>query len=164
MNGKKTVFLFLALLLPVGVFLFLKFFGKNRFDVPVLFESELPAATHACGVHYTLPYRVPDSVAAPLFQANDPGLILLSFSPEREYQARLTSEMAAGDLKIIQATDTVFRAMDFNFVRNCIFLLDAPFDLVLLDRQRRIRGQYTAADRDEVDRLIVELKIILEKY
>jgi len=34
----------------------------------------------------------------------------------------------------------------------------------LLDDQRRIRGYYDPQSREEVDRLIVELKILLKKY
>jgi hypothetical protein len=45
-----------------------------------------------------------------------------------------------------------------------VFLLEGPRQAVLIDSQRRIRGFYDLRNRDEVDRLRVELKILLEKY
>ena len=38
------------------------------------------------------------------------------------------------------------------------------FDLVLLDNEGTIRGQYVSDDREEMDRLITELSILLKKY
>ena len=46
----------------------------------------------------------------------------------------------------------------------CDLLLQKPWTTVLLDDQRRIRGYYDPNAREEVDRLIVELKILLKKY
>jgi hypothetical protein len=42
--------------------------------------------------------------------------------------------------------------------------LAEPFDAVLVDSKRRIRGQYDLKDRDEVDRLITEVAIIFKQY
>ena len=42
MKQKKTVFLFLALILPICIFLFLKFFGKNEFAVEPLYVDVYP--------------------------------------------------------------------------------------------------------------------------
>jgi hypothetical protein len=36
--------------------------------------------------------------------------------------------------------------------------------VALVDHKNRIRGYYDGKDRDEVDRLIVEMKIILKQY
>jgi len=54
---RKGLLLFLALLLPVIIFLFLHFFGKNEFEVPVLYQTqdELPGN---CEMEYSLPYTV----------------------------------------------------------------------------------------------------------
>jgi hypothetical protein len=45
----------------------------------------------------------------------------------------------------------------------CDLLIGPGIDIVLLDKEN-IRGQYSSADRDEVDRLSTELDIILKKY
>ena len=46
----------------------------------------------------------------------------------------------------------------------CTLLLNPTLDLVLLDGKKRIRGQYNSNERDEVDRLMTELDIILKRY
>lgn len=51
-----------------------------------------------------------------------------------------------------------------NEVYACDLFLQTPWTTVLLDDQRRIRGYYDPKTRDEVDRMIVELKILLNKY
>jgi len=43
-------------------------------------------------------------------------------------------------------------------------ILQPPANLVVVDESNRIRGQYDAADRDEMDRLILEMKIMLKQY
>lgn len=52
---KKLSFLIFTLAIPVTVFLFLKYFGNNTFEVPILFESGIPNCQDSSG-----PHRVPD--------------------------------------------------------------------------------------------------------
>lgn len=48
---KKTVFLILTLAIPVSIFLFLKFFGTNTFEVPILFVEGIPNCANSKGLH-----------------------------------------------------------------------------------------------------------------
>lgn len=50
------------------------------------------------------------------------------------------------------------------YVKKCVFFMKADSDVVVLDKERRIRGYYVGSSREDVDRLIVELKIMLKKY
>ena len=52
---KKSFFLVLTLAIPVAIFLFLKIFGDNTFDVPVLFEDGIPGCEGSQS-----PHKVPD--------------------------------------------------------------------------------------------------------
>ena len=52
---KKTVFLILTLAIPVSIFLFLKIFGTNTFEVPHLFADGIPHCPTASDIH-----QVPD--------------------------------------------------------------------------------------------------------
>ena len=52
---KKSIFLVLTLAIPVSIFLFLKFFGKNSFDIPILFENGIPDCFSSSS-----PHRVPN--------------------------------------------------------------------------------------------------------
>ena len=49
-------------------------------------------------------------------------------------------------------------------LRKCTFILDGSNQAVLFERNGSIRGYYDLRKRDEVDRLRVELKILLKKY
>ena len=44
---------------------------------------------------------------------------------------------------------------------HCGFVADSDYQLVLVDQLSRIRGYYPAEDWEEVDRLILEIKILL---
>ena len=62
MTSKKTIFLILALILPVAIFIFLKLFGRNEFNVPPRYQQEEIAAPANCDFQYPVPYSLPDSV------------------------------------------------------------------------------------------------------
>ena len=162
MNIKKATFLFLALLLPACVFMFLKFFGKNEFDVPPLYSESYPEDVSECGVSISVPYHIPDSVKSSLALAND-GLTLIYFgelNEEAQKQFSRVKKEAGSEIKIksIPASDTNTRIM------KCVFFLKKPYNMVLIDEKGVIRGQYVSDDRDEIDRLLTEVTILLKKY
>ena len=163
MQGRKNLYLFIALLLPICVFIFLKMFGKNEFAVAPLFVDVMPEIQPGCTA-VTIPYHTPDSIVQKLDFKND-SLVLISFGePNQE---------GVNQLKRVDEqhqTDRVHQlhipSSDYRYTtwKNCIFFLKEPFDLVLVDRKGVIRGQYTSNDLDEMDRLITEITIILKKY
>ncbi len=48
---KKIIFLILTLAIPVSIFLFLKIFGKNEFEVPVFFVEGIPGCNEIEEAH-----------------------------------------------------------------------------------------------------------------
>ncbi len=160
MKKTKALLLFLALLLPILVFLFLKFFGKNEFAVPPLYTKTFPEVPQGCPPVKALPYRIADSVRVKI-PFEDDSLVLITFNT-------LTTE-AKNQIRRVEERFTNYPVA---FIRQgepaskwqCIFFLKPPYDQVLIDRKGAIRGQYTAADLDEADRLITEITIILKKY
>ncbi|MFN0203952.1 MAG: hypothetical protein ACKVTZ_20700 [Bacteroidia bacterium] len=165
MMNRKSAFLLIALLLPVLVFVFLKFFGKNEFAVVPLFqtaESKLPS--DCLGV--TIPYFVSDSAYINLKQAHELDSILIIF-----YEAT-SAELTISDMQLTRLTEylQLDKAVGFKRITQknksveCALLLKPSLDLALLDSKKRIRGQYNSNDRDEVDRLMTELDIILKRY
>lgn len=165
MNGsRKALYLFLALILPGLVFLFLKYFGKNEFAVEPLFVKEAPAPVAGCGT-VTLPYSLPDSVIKPLFREQDSLSLILfgaltSNTMESQWK-RTQQELGANPVQFLHYVDT---SRTTQTLSQCTFLLREPFDAVLVDRNGVIRGQYDLADREDADRLITEVIIILKKY
>jgi hypothetical protein len=186
MNSKKPIFLFLALVLPVAVFVFLKFFGKNEFAVPVLFDDGIATPVGCESFRYDVPYSVPDTILAKFSWSSNDSILLVVFSgttnAEQQEQSiqlnRIFTEFPSDNFKIILLSETDkteqselenVRLIPVNWqeessARSCVFLLKPTDNTVLLDSKKRIRGQYNTANREEVDRLIMEIKIMLKKY
>lgn len=160
---KKGIFLFLALLLPIFIFLFLKFFGKNEFAVRPLFQDAAPEPQTGCG-QVKIPYHVPDSVFSTLTFERDTLLLLwfddLTDNGITQFR-RVSKELEKDPVKnqIVALNDQKMQLR-----RTCIFLLKKPYDVVLIDRKGLIRGQFVSDNREEIDRLITEVDIILKKY
>lgn len=159
MKGKKILLLFLALALPSFVFVFLKMFGKNQFDVPALFSTQVPEATGECGLDYRLPYHVPDSVLGQVMNPQDSLAVVVFSAANTASLDRVKEKYGTGSItwKSLDPATNVFR-------RRCIFLLAEPFDVILVDRKGLIRGHYNSTDRDEIDRLVTEIAILLKQY
>src|SRR5882672_9775545 len=79
MIKKKVIFLFLALLLPIAVFIFLKSFGKNEFAVQPLFQDSVSVPIGCSSFSYPVPYVTPDTVLAQVFHEINDSLALLVF-------------------------------------------------------------------------------------
>lgn len=186
MSIKKPILLFLALALPVVVFVFLKFFGKNEFAVPALFSDRITVPVECEGFRYEIPYSIPDTTLSILKRSHQDSILLVVFSDqvisnqqERSIQlSRIFTEFPSDKFQVFvltendEAQQTILtesrliqaREQKFTFLQNCIFLLEQGDNTVLLDSKGRIRGQYSITDREDVDRLIMEMNIILKKY
>jgi len=159
---KKVVYLFIALLLPIGIFLFLKIFARNEFDVQPLFVEK--GETQIGCFPITYPYAVPDSVLN-LYPFPGDSLLLIRFDDKQDESdkqwTRLTKSFQSFRITLKR---TPAHELKNPYRRKCIFLLQEPLDLVLLDTKGVVRGQYLSSDREDVDRLITEVTILLKKY
>lgn len=157
---RKVIFLFLALMLPVCIFLFLKIFGKNQFSVPPLFTEVLPENTDDCRVAIALPYRVSEDIRDSLSLPKEKMSLIYFGSPESNDDTNLGRVMDDHKNKfdLIALPDSLSR------LRRCVFFMTGDDDLVLVDHQGTIRGQYKSSDREEIDRLRMELSILLNEY
>ena len=175
---QKSTFLFLALLLPVLIFLFLRFFGKNEFAIPVYYELVTDDLPQGCGT-YTFPYRVPGASAIPL-----QGASVVFFGADMEAQQlegfavqidRLKNQVFSDAIKIVwidrsrqnlpdlKISTVVLDSISYNQEKVCAYLMQTNM-MVLVDSVRQIRGYYKEASLKETDRLIMELKILFNKY
>ena len=154
---KKIVILFLALLFPACVFVFLKYFGENKFDVPPLFTTELPRDISGCSDSTVLPYKIPKSYQTK-FSISDKDFTLVYIQ-----DAEQTEKVLA------KVKDKFGEKLNFQGVSSfeeirCPLLLTSGQDIAVIDRSASLRGQYQSDDRDEVDRLMMELSILFEEY
>ncbi len=163
MKQKKSIFLFLALILPILIFIFLKFFGKNEFAVKPLFTESSSGISEEC-LPASFPYHIPDSVINQLDIKNDSLVLILFDEPNEESKIqinRIMDEISKDQIRMIR-----FPALGgkVNRWKKCVFFLNEPLDLVMFDKDGTIRGQYQSDDREEVDRLLMEITIILKRY
>jgi hypothetical protein len=148
------------------IFLFLKKFGRNEFDIPIYYQHNTDSLNRLCNTRYIDPYTLADSVlkqaqwqnnAATIFVFNNDVPVSTEFNrladifPEKEY-------------KIITMDEAKTGRHTYQRWHDCVFFMKAPWDIVLVDGSKRIRGYYAGNSREEFDRLILEMKILLNKY
>ena len=155
----KKIILVIALLFPIGVIVFLRFFGKNEFTIPVYYESGVNDIPASCNRNYQSPYQVSDTLLKNFGWSGTATLIVTDTTVQTAL-TRLDQEFSAE----VQTIYLSGEKDDLDQFFTCDLLLQKPWTTVLLDDQRRIRGYYDPKTREEVDRLIVELKILLNKY
>ena len=155
MMNKKIIYLSLALLLPAIIFVFLKYFGKNEFDIPVYSKHGVFEISNS---KESLQYFVPDSVLMKWKWSGSPALI----SSATENEAEVLKQLIA-DTKLI-GIQLITLGKDDEIAKKDILFVKEPWNAVLVDGQKRIRGYYKLSNRDEMDRLEVELKILLKDY
>ncbi len=152
MTVKKGAYLFFALLLPGIIFIFLKKFGKNEFNLPVY---ETAVVGNECPYTYPSPYAVPDS----LWNESRTHATLFVFpgtAAQQNNLEKLWEEFSKEDLKIVDVNSSE--------TMQCVLLAKQPYTAVLVDQQKRIRGYYLPDTREEFDRLKMEVTILLKRY
>jgi hypothetical protein len=172
---RKTILLFLALLLPVLVFVFLHYFGKNEFTVPILYKSFNEGVPSDCGVDYKYPYKVESeniALTVPIVVLFASGMTQEEFNDTMFQLSRLKDEFGENAPVIfsfaqvrdaLENHDVVLDSANYEAEQRCRFLAGAN-RLVLVDENRHIRGLYADASLKEMDRLILELKIINKQF
>lgn len=176
----KLTILFISLLLPVCIFTFLKLFGTNRFDIPVYYQTEEEIENVNCEVIAT-PYIVNlnrlndfENLSKNIIN-NNKTTIIANLSKQNInilYQIARIKERLGNDYQLIVFDDgedndlgediVHFRKNDsFQQFWECVLINNENDKWVLLDSENRIRGYYEVNEK-EVDRLIVEVKILLD--
>lgn len=181
MKIKQTIILLTAFVLPIGIFVFLKTMGKNEFAVEPLHQTGTMQVSTECGVAYQTPYTVPQHVLADLRWSNQDSLTLYVFDNKDFDEKVVTTKLKESNThpelqlhKILSDSarvansedkDPLIRdAVSIEQLQECFFILEKNKNAVLVDKQQRIRGYYDLSSREEVDRLALEIKIILKKY
>ncbi len=179
MKGLKFFLLVLALALPIGIFLFLKYFGKNEFSVEPLYSTGV-SVPDGCPIPAAGAYAIPERVLNRLSWSERDSLTLFFIaskvdgkaSPERIHGRFLEHELRRVWVQIdsnLLDFEPIGKAViispdSLKIFKACFFFLKEPYNLLLVDNKRRIRGNYVLNNREEIDRLLLEAKIILKKY
>lgn len=159
---QKIIFIFVILVMPVVTYLFLRGFGENKFTLPYFYFDVM--TRNECAQKDSV-YSVPqqfieiNKLALPMVigfrtaeiskYEQDLDEVLANYRGINFYE--LPSELAQED------------------VLNCILYLGEgkhiaepiPFKFVMVDEKRHIRGYYALNDLAEIERLDMELDILL---
>jgi len=187
---KKGIFLFLLILLPIIIFLFLKGFGRNEFVIPVYYEQGLgdslstPCLDRAKQQYYVnSPFVSEGKIQVIHFERVDGPLTLFRleelervqdvFSDDAEVELVTSVNGTSMTLQDIQDYDQrIYFAENFwkrqeldstawAKLKYCgMAMSNLDNRVILVDKQNRIRGYYNITERDETDRLILELRIL----
>ncbi|MGC4022444.1 MAG: hypothetical protein QM734_11085 [Cyclobacteriaceae bacterium] len=161
--NKKAIYLFLALLLPGLIFLFLKFFGENKFDIQIYYKDGVPDSVNTCKIKTRGQYYLSDSLLNILKWKNNSVLLIVeSEEDELTTVKQVIDDLGTGSVQLVSLNNFPYDVV--HRLKKCALFLGKPLNAVLIDKQKRIRGYYSVENRDELDRLEVELKILLEKY
>lgn len=168
--SKRTQFILLIVILciPAAIFTFLKLFGDNRFDVEVFHRNGVSKA--GCS-HFTGQYTVPDSLIGSDRQRRN-NIIMIDRGTDRKRVSNVAARLEDVFKETIawrvfitnglrSPTKNQRPFQDLAAVVRCGLLMDDGSQVALIDHRGRIRGYYTL-EPDEIDRLIVETKILLE--
>jgi hypothetical protein len=157
----KRIAILLVFVLPILVFLFLKYFGKNEFDIPVFYKDESPV-NEKCGFKYLAPYKVPDSIMVELNGKKSAAYLVIDSVVSDTELLGLVEKFPLSQVKFIKLRE--IGREQVSQLKDCFLFLVLPNNAVLVDSSRQIRGYYSLPDLDEMDKLEVELNVLLKKY
>ncbi|MGM0581757.1 MAG: hypothetical protein ACQETL_13810 [Bacteroidota bacterium] len=208
MKKSKILILLITLTFPVILYLFLRSYGQNEFDLPVFFQNEeklycddAELTEGSFKVYllkqqdslkledaYIADYKVihfpntqdpeiqtlKNELNRALNTFNDLSLNLLSFKTVESSQDSISDNNCF--LKSDRAKTYLYSAEEKEALLNCIYafptkqwdgnhpseeIIPIAKTLVLLDNENRIRGYYNGYETKEVDRLILEIRVLL---
>lgn len=182
----KKIILIVVLVIPVVIFVFLKFFGTNHFEVSV-FHQERTATTPDCIQQFPHKVHMPEGMKGSEQPIN---IVHIADEPRKEDLIR-TNRIYDGlidydGVKLVSLKPGVFPSASLSSykIKNGIsddrwgvvgyernkydefvqcqlgIMQDTTFAYVVIDEQSLVRGYYAAND-EEADRLMLEVKILL---
>lgn len=164
--NRKVVPLLIALMFPVALVLLFQFFSRGVYEVPLLYTDEVGPIPPECPYTYEVPYLLPDSVLDIYPSVKRAPLSVFCFDGDGSLKCnrlgQIKEEFESDGVRFIDAAPDSHSY--YNRLKTCVFLVRSDSAVVLVDSARRIRGYYKPAIQEEADRLVVEMKVILNKY
>lgn len=160
--------------IPVGIIAFVKFFGENRYSLPIYYEEAFPEIS-SCGETGTAYFE-------DFLEEGNKKVTIIFWEPDCEsnktfYAGQLTRVKANFqgenflEYYIVEKSDSSYAEGERTRLAKCALLIDIQEEdnlqnwqcdgfMVMLDWKMRIRGYYSGADFEDIDRLILELHVM----
>ena len=181
----KKPFLFLLLAIPVLIYLFLKLFGSNTFQIPEYYSEGIHSELCGISTNQSFQISIHDTLSTSN-NFNDKIMLFFVHSDLNENLTKMAKELeriilsqSSSGITVIGLRDSISQFPLFDGVSyitlsrknlgefiNCNLLVfqeepDTPYHyIVMVDANRRIRGYYNGSKFDEYDRLAAELDIL----
>lgn len=158
---RKGFVLLFALLFPVIIFLFLKFFGQNEYELSVYNSS----CSESIGKIFSDSKVSLNNIKILDVRLNNDNLLIDNYVNKLEISDEIKVITLSDELRNLKWLNIKDDSSLIKNLTTCIenIVFEKSF-ILLLDKNNNVRGYFDSADRGEIERLDVEIDILkLEK-
>ena len=158
---KKGFILLFSLLFPIIVFLFLKFYGQNEYELSVYNSS----CSEIIDEYIINDFNRKNNIRIVDIRMTDNDILVDNYINKLEINDEIEVITLSNKLRTLNWLNIVVERGLIERLSGCIEneYLDKSF-VLLLDKQNRVRGHFYSADRKDIERLDVEIDILLLQY
>tara|TARA_B100001057_G_scaffold81871_1_gene77369 strand:- start:27504 stop:27998 length:495 start_codon:yes stop_codon:yes gene_type:complete len=158
---KKGFILLFSLLFPIIVFLFLKFYGQNEYELSVYNSS----CSEIIDEYIIKDFNRKNNIRIVDVRMTDNDILVDNYINKLEINDEIEVITLSNKLRTLNWLNIVVERGLIERLSGCIEneYLDKSF-VLLLDKQNRVRGHFYSADRKDIERLDVEIDILLLQY
>ena len=158
---KKGFILLFSLLFPIIVFLFLKFYGQNEYELSVYNSS----CSEIIDEYIINDFNRKNNIRIVDIRMTDNDILVDNYINKLEINDQIEVITLSNKLRNLNWLNLVVDKVLIERLSGCIQneYLEKSF-ILLLDKQNRVRGHFYSADRKEIERLDVEIDILLLEY
>ena len=158
---KKGFILLFSLLFPIIVFLFLKFYGQNEYELSVYNSS----CSEIIDEYIINDFNRKNNIRIVDIRLTDNDILVDNYINKLGINDQIEVITLSNKLRNLNWLNIVVDKVLIERLSECIQneYFDKSF-ILLLDKQNRVRGHFYSADRKEIERLDVEIDILLLEY
>ena len=158
---KKGFILLFSLLFPIIVFLFLKFYGQNEYELSVYNSS----CSEIIDEYIINDFNRKNNIRIVDIRLTNNDILVDNYINKLGINDQIEVITLSNKLRNLNWLNLVVDEVLIERLSGCIQneYLEKSF-ILLLDKQNRVRGHFYSADRKEIERLDVEIDILLLEY
>ena len=158
---KKGFILLFSLLFPIIVFLFLKFYGQNEYELSVYNSS----CSEIIDEYIIKDFNRKNNIRIVDVRMAENDILVDNYINKLEINDEIEVITLSNKLRTLNWLNIVVERGLIERLSGCIEkeYLDKSF-VLLLDKQNRVRGHFYSADRKDIERLDVEIDILSLEY